>query len=323
MALTFFYAFVTVNLHADTLLEFDFENFRRGQVTGPHSAAVPGITGVHNMANNGVEQFYGTNRKLSMTRWAGPVNFPELTFTTTRRMTLESIEFSHVHNHNPGFTTYPTYDVDVQLDSGSGYTSIGVFTAEPSGYFSEKIAVPGLLLPGTYKLRWIALVSPNTNTEFFGLDNIRLVGTDAQVVNVDIKSNSIHLCSYGPMPAMVAAILGSDEFDINDIITDSLRFSGAEVKLVGKTDPDSLCSRKDVNKDGYEDLVCNYLTMDLGSINASTTKVSIVGDLYDASKFKGVNRDRVNIVKYPCSGATDDDIVTKDREPPQRGFGNH
>ena len=299
-----FYTFVTANVYADTLLEFDFENFNNGQIIGPESAAVTGITGTHDMANNGVETFGPPNLKLSMTRFAGSVNFPELTFTTTKRMTLESIEFSHIHNHNPGFPTNPTYDVDVQLDTGSGYTSIGIFTAgpgvaEPGVYFSEKLAGPGLLFPGTYKLRWIALASPNTNTEFFGLDNIRLVGTDAQIVNVDIKpgsdTNSINLCSNGTTPA---AILGSDEFDINDIVTDSLRLAGAEVKLVGKKDPTSLCSPADVNDDGYEDLVCHFVTVDLGSIDGSTTKASIVGDLYDTSKFKGV--DSVNIVKDTC-----------------------
>jgi hypothetical protein len=235
-----------------------------------------------------------------MTRFAGSVNFPELTFTTTQRMTLESIVFSHIHNHNPGYPTYPTYDVDVQLDTGSGYTSIGVFTAGPGGYFTDNFAGPGLLFPGTYKLRWVALASPNTNTEYFGLDNIQLNGIDAQIVGVDIKpgsdTNSINLCSNGGVPV---AILGSDVFYVSDIYTDSLRFSGAEVKVVGKKDPRSLCSFEDVNNDGYNDLVCHFVTMDIGSIDGSSTEARLVGTLYDTSKFEG--SDTVNIVKDSCN----------------------
>lgn len=48
---------LTWNVNADTLLEFNFENFIDGQQVGPHSAALQGITGTHDMANNGVETF--------------------------------------------------------------------------------------------------------------------------------------------------------------------------------------------------------------------------------------------------------------------------
>jgi hypothetical protein len=288
----------TAHAQAETLLEFDFQNFSGGQKKGSQSAAVPGITGIHDMAYGGAETF-GTNI-LSITRFAGTVYYPELIFTTTETMTLESIEFTHIHNHNPGYPTYPTYDVDVQLDTGSGYESIEQFTAQPGGYTQEQLEGPGLLLPGIYKIRWIASALPNTNTEFFGLDDIRLSGIDVQSADVDIKpgdnTNSINLCSKGNVPV---AILGSDELDINDIDPDSLRFSGAEVKIVGKKDPKSLCSSDDVNSDGHSDLVCHFETMDIGSIDGSSTEATVLGTLYDTSRIEGL--DGINIVKDTCN----------------------
>lgn len=160
-------------------MEFNFENFNTGDVVGPHSYSVsPAVSGVHDMANNGVELFGPPNLKLSMTRRAGPVNYPELTFTTSVPMRLDTIEFLHIHNHNPGYPTFPSYEVDLELDDGLGYVNVGTFLAEPNGYDMDSFNGPGLLQPGTHSLRWIP--SPNgidTNTEFFGLDNIRLLGS--------------------------------------------------------------------------------------------------------------------------------------------------
>lgn len=164
-------------MYAQVLLEFNFENFSVDQVIGGQSFALsPALSGSHDMANNGVELFGAPNLKLSMTRFAGTTNFPELTFSTAVPMRLDTIEFLHIHNHNPGFPTFPSYDVDLELDTGSGYASVGTFLAESNGYDLDSFSGPGWLQPGTYHLRWIAQAIPDTNTEFFGLDNIRLLG---------------------------------------------------------------------------------------------------------------------------------------------------
>jgi len=93
-------------------------------------------------------------------------------------MRLDSIDFLHIHNHNPNFPTYPSYSVDLEFDNGLGYVNIATFIAAAFAYTSESVTGPGVLSPGTYRLRWIAIPNfgPDTNTEFFGLDNIRLVG---------------------------------------------------------------------------------------------------------------------------------------------------
>lgn len=169
---------ISSSAHSETLLEFNFENFDLYDVTGVHSFAVSSaISGSHDMANNGIEFFGPPHLKLSMTRFADDVTFPALTFTTTMPMRLDTIDFMHIHNHTPGYAVYPNYYVNLDLDSGSGFITIGTFLAEPNGYDSDSISGPGLLPAGTYTLRWVALVEPDTNTAFFGLDNIRLMGS--------------------------------------------------------------------------------------------------------------------------------------------------
>ncbi|MFA5925151.1 MAG: hypothetical protein WC856_28390 [Methylococcaceae bacterium] len=171
------FAFISPSTQADTLIGFNFENFSVGQISGSASFAADGLSATHNMANNGVENFGPPNNKLSMTRFAGSLNYPQLTFSTLIPIKLNTVEFLHISNHNPGLPTYPTYNVDLEIDTGSGFDVLSTFVAQNGGYFSESVpTIPDVIMPGTYKLRWIPQVSPNTSTEFFGLDNIQLVG---------------------------------------------------------------------------------------------------------------------------------------------------
>lgn len=118
-------------------------------------------------------------------------------------------------------------------------------------------------------------------------------------VAIDVKPgsdpNSINLCSNGVVPV---AILGSDTFYANDIDPDTLRFADASVKMVGKKDPNTLCSLEDVNGDGFDDLVCNFITYDIALLDGDSTTVDVNGELFDGTPIKG--SDSVNIVKDIC-----------------------
>ena len=118
-------------------------------------------------------------------------------------------------------------------------------------------------------------------------------------VSIDIKPgsdpNSINLCSNGAVPV---AILGSDTFSVYDILTERLRFAEAAVKVVGRKDPNQLCSYEDVNTDGFDDLVCHYVTTDIAAIDGESTSATVNGELLDGSPFEGT--DSVNIVKDTC-----------------------
>ncbi len=120
-------------------------------------------------------------------------------------------------------------------------------------------------------------------------------------VSIDIKPgsdpNSINLCSAGVIPV---AILGSEDFDVA-LITDEdighLRLGDASVKMVGKVGKEkTLCSTEDVDADGYDDLVCKFLTVELVE-STGTMSIDVHGTI-EGADFTG--NDSVNIVKDDC-----------------------
>ena len=116
-------------------------------------------------------------------------------------------------------------------------------------------------------------------------------------VDIDIKPgsdpNSINLCSMGVIPV---AIFGSATFDVNDINRTSLALADVGVKVAGKSGKD-LCHVTDVNDDGFDDLVCQFVAVGL-ALSGGDTTATVVGELNDATPFEGT--DSVNIVKDTC-----------------------
>ena len=119
-------------------------------------------------------------------------------------------------------------------------------------------------------------------------------------VTIDIKPgsdpNSINLCSNGAVPV---AILGSNTFDVLEIDTETLRFAEASIKVVGRKDPNQLCSYEDINGDFINDLVCHYVTTDIAGIDGESTSATVNGELLDGTAIEGT--DSVNIVKDTCN----------------------
>ena len=115
---------------------------------------------------------------------------------------------------------------------------------------------------------------------------------------IDIKPgsdpNSVNLCSNGSVPV---AVLGSDTFNVFDVVTRTLRFAEASVKVVGKKS-NELCSYEDVNSDGYSDLVCKYVTTDIAAVDGESSVADVNGELINGTSFKGT--DGINIVKDTC-----------------------
>lgn len=107
-------------------------------------------------------------------------------------------------------------------------------------------------------------------------------------VDIDIKPgsfpNTIHLGSRAATPV---AILGSDTLDVTDIDASTLSIASAGVKTVGKKNR-SKCRVKDVSgdfsvdelgmPDGFDDLVCYFVTIELVPEVGDTT-LTLSGNL--------------------------------------------
>ena len=89
--------------------------------------------------------------------------------------------------HNSGFPTNPSYDVQLQLDSGAGYSDIGLpltLNAGNSGNNDAMSLGPVVLDSGTYKIRWVSrnlAFDSDTRSEFFAIDNLTLHGSTTNV----------------------------------------------------------------------------------------------------------------------------------------------
>ena len=119
-----------------------------------------------------------------ITRYLGKY-FPYIEFTTSANITLYSLEFQQIHTHNPRYPTNPSYDVQLQFDSGSGYSDIGpplTLSSANSGN-TDVISLGSIVLePGTYKIRWVSrnlAFGSDTGTEFFAMDDLILHASEA------------------------------------------------------------------------------------------------------------------------------------------------
>jgi cysteine-rich repeat protein len=105
-------------------------------------------------------------------------------------------------------------------------------------------------------------------------------------VAIDVKpesdQNTVQLGSAGVIPV---AILGAVDFDATAVDPGSVVLAGATVRLRGQTER-QLCSEKDVNGDGFVDLLCQVET-DRLSLEVGETLAVLEGRLYDGTLIRG------------------------------------
>jgi len=87
------------------------------------------------------------------------------------------VNIQYLHNHNPGFPTNPSYDVQLQLDSGAGFVNVcGLLNLSSANSGNrDTMGISEALPPGTYTLRWVPQklsFGADTNTEFFAMDDL-------------------------------------------------------------------------------------------------------------------------------------------------------
>jgi len=95
------------------------------------------------------------------------------------------------------------------------------------------------------------------------------------IVAIDIKPGSAPVCN-GTIPV---AILGSDTLDVIQIDQTTLSFEGLGVRE--RRNGALSCNIRDVNRDGYTDLVCRY--------QDTTTEGTLTGELLDGTPVEGAD----------------------------------
>jgi hypothetical protein len=148
----------------------------------PGVASSPLLRGSITQTGGGPCELWGDAFVL-LTRFFGQ-HHPILHFSCDATAELLSIEFRHEHNHNPGFPTFPSYAVRLQLDTGVGFADIGDEVALVGSIgggchsATDRVALGAArLAPGSYSLRWDPRGlhgHPDTQSEFFGLHSVEL-----------------------------------------------------------------------------------------------------------------------------------------------------
>ena len=125
---------------------------------------------------------------------------------------------------------------------------------------SSTIAVNGKsrsLLAMTFLGAALGLVS----TASVASSHLPTTATSPATMTIDLlpgnPENTIDLARQRVIPV---AILGSADFDINDLNPRTLKLRAVSQNLVGKSDK-TLCQQQDVNGDSFMDLLCDFKTI--------------------------------------------------------------
>ena len=117
-------------------------------------------------------------------------------------------------------------------------------------------------LSGSFNVTEVVVQACDDPTQNSCGNSVTVYGTISRIVAIDImpgtQPNKINLDSGRVVPV---AILGSATFDATQVDPATVRLAGASVSVTGKGDKYS-CNEKDVNADGFLDLVCRVKTTD-------------------------------------------------------------
>ena len=171
-------------------------------------------------------------------------------------------------------------DAFVELESNPGFRGAdnGLHSIFPPDFYPDGIFIEKNLGPFPVGTRDEHFASgfgglfPFTDMAF------KLTFSDVIIVAVDIKprsdQNTINLSSAGVIPV---AILSTETFDATTVDEGTIFLAGANVKLAGQSGEFS-CQERDVNSDGYVDLVCDIETaefmIELGEDTVELTAVT-------------------------------------------------
>lgn len=200
-----------------------FWNFDNVMSEGGVSSAIghpsnPSLaSGLVSQTGGGPAELWGETGYVFLTRHLG-TNVMFLSFTLTQPTFLTAVRFRHWHNHNPGFPTHPSYDIQLQLDSGDGYENIGepLRLSDKNSGSTDTLAINRQLEPGNYKLRWhpkgLKRKAKDTHSEFLAIKDLSLHGYATEVhpcEGVQTESVTPTAC----LPEYVTLTIGGLDFE--------------------------------------------------------------------------------------------------------------
>ena len=178
------------------------------------------------------------------------------------------------------------YELGFHVYAGDGEGDFTVNFLKRNGDLIQTVILQSI--EGGYAFRRAGEVSDIAgisvhNTDFNGIGYYNFVICRTNV-DIDIKPGDEPNCfnsdSHGVIPV---AILGSVDFDATTVDPFTVYLDGAEVRVKGKSG--NAGSRKDVNGDGFLDLVIQIV--DDGSYSSGTTTATLTGETFGGMPIEG------------------------------------
>jgi gliding motility-associated-like protein len=169
------------------LIQWDMENAVAGQNFIAPSFKQTFIESTLLHGGQGIED-HGSN--VYVTRQFGSIKKPVFDLTLNDGIFVNTLRFTHYHNHNQGYSTNPSYYAQLQVDAGGNgnYVDIGepVLLSQATHNTTDIIQVNTYLPAGENSFRFNAVgLNGNTHTgsEYFAIDNVEI--THTLVINND------------------------------------------------------------------------------------------------------------------------------------------
>jgi hypothetical protein len=130
-------------------------------------------------------------------------------------------------------------------------------------------------------------------------------------VGIDIKpGDPKNTLSYKAAGTVAVAILGSATFDPLTVDPTTVTLAGARPVALGPGQPQSLA--RDVNRDGYFDLILHFRIRDL-QLTLTDTQAVLYGTTYSGQRIRGADAVRLLPFQPPATEARNPSLTTETR----------
>jgi hypothetical protein len=175
---------------------WDFENSTSYGKVSKSGGAIKGLNDVYaNFTQTGGGPAANFGARLGMvffTNIFSEKNYPYIEGRTNQQLWIDNISFLHLHNHTKNYPGYPKYQVQLQIDIGTGFRDLGSAFIASSETHDTTITIKtnqALIPPGAFQIRWVPrgfARGNDSSTDYFALKNVSVTLSSPVTILADI-----------------------------------------------------------------------------------------------------------------------------------------